>query len=236
MDHSDPSNDGGTIANSTDQKSGPSNGEKKPKSVRILETERRYSSSKPLSMSSITSSIASSERSQSHAQSSFWSLSPRDLDPVKLKGSNRTDDDLGVPKPRRRIQRRMSQVNLPRLIDRDFPFHQSSSRVQVQNENTKPLFRLLVMDWFHVILRLPWYYSFPGIIGIWYLFIWIFAWAFVVVDGANVNREKDCGLGDPNEPIHLSAAYAFSLETCTTVGCEFRIALCMYSAAMHRTV
>jgi len=117
-----------------------------------------------------------------------------------------------------RIARRKSQVSLPRLITRDYPYNQSSNRVQVFNENSKAIFWLYVRDWFHVMLRVPWYFSFFCVIFVWYLMIWVFAAVFVLVDSNTFNRNKDCGLGEPGIPITMATAYAFSLETCTTVG------------------
>ena len=65
------------------------------------------------------------------------------------------------------------------------------------------------------------YVSFPIFVAIWYGMIWVFALVFTRVDSSYFNRDKDCGLAEPGIPITLSAAYAFSLETCTTVGCEY---------------
>jgi len=120
--------------------------------------------------------------------------------------------------PSERIPRYSSQVYLPRMITRDYPYEQSSNRVQVFNENSKAIVSLFVKDWFHVLLRMRWYISFPVFIVGWYLMIWVFAAVFVWIDGSNVNRNRDCGLGEPGIPLTISAAYAFSLETCTTVG------------------
>ena len=120
----------------------------------------------------------------------------------------------------RRIPRRMSQVYLPRLITRDYPFHQSSNCVQVFPKHAKKLFWLYVKDWFHVSLRVPAYISFPAFLLFWYLMIWVFAATYRMVDSSNVNLDKDCGLGEPGIPITMASAYAFSLETTTTVGCE----------------
>lgn len=117
-----------------------------------------------------------------------------------------------------RIPRHKSQVFLPRLITRDYPFNQSSNRVQVLNANIEKLIPLYFKDWFHVMLRIRWYWSLSGFLLVWYFMIWFFAWIYVGVDGAGKNREKNCGLGDPGVPLTMSAAYAFSLETCTTVG------------------
>lgn len=119
-----------------------------------------------------------------------------------------------------RIRRQKSQVFLPRLITRDYPYHQSSNRVQVFPKNQKAIFRLFVKDYFHVLLRIPFCYSFPIFLFIWYLMVWVFALIYQAIDGSNFNLNRDCGLGDPGVPITINTAYAFSLETCTTVGCE----------------
>ena len=36
-------------------------------------------------------------------------------------------------------------------------------------------------------------------------------------------KYDDCGLGEPGSPIEWGTAFAFSLETCTTVGCKYRL-------------
>ena len=114
----------------------------------------------------------------------------------------------------------MSQVYLPRLIIRDYPYDQSSNRVRIYNKNVKQLFTLFARDWFHVLLRVPWFISFPIIILIWYLMIWVFAYFYLFINNNKDNLAKDCGLGQSGVVITLGTAYAFSLETCTTVGCE----------------
>ena len=123
----------------------------------------------------------------------------------------------------RRIQRRDSHVFLPRLIKRDYPYDQSSNRVRIVNKHQKHLVPLLIKDSFHVLLRVKWYVSLPLITVVWYAMIWIFAFFYMWIDGSNFNLAKDCGLGEPDNPIGFATAYAFSLETCTTVGCEYCI-------------
>jgi len=118
----------------------------------------------------------------------------------------------------RRIQRKDSQVFLPRLIKRDYPYDQSSNRVRIVNKHQKQLFPLLIKDSFHVLLRVKWYVSLPLITIVWYAMIWVFAFFYMLIDGSNFNHAKDCGLGEPENPIGFATAYAFSLETCTTVG------------------
>lgn len=120
-----------------------------------------------------------------------------------------------------RIARHRSQVYLPRLITRDYAFHQSSNVVQVFNKNKYAIRRLFLKDWFHVMLRFPGMATITILLLTWWAMIWVFAYVFLYIDSNNFNLNKDCGLGDPGEPINLSTAYAFSLETCTTVGCEF---------------
>jgi len=124
-----------------------------------------------------------------------------------------------VPVPKsKRILRMMSQVYLPRLITRDYPYNQSSNRVEIVNENTNPLWGLLIKDWFHVLLRLPSWISLPAFIIIWYISIWVWAAIYQYISNKSSNFEKDCGLGSPNVTLSIMTAYAFSLETCTTVG------------------
>lgn len=52
----------------------------------------------------------------------------------------------------------------------------------------------------------------------WVTTILIFSSIYVHIDASNL--DVDCGLGDPGTAITFPTAFAFSLETCTTVGCE----------------
>ena len=118
----------------------------------------------------------------------------------------------------RRIKRMMSQVHLPRLITRDYPYNQSSTRVGIFNKNTKVLGTLLFKDWFHILLRYPFWASVPFCLMAWYISIWIWAAIYVSIDGSVANVDQNCGLGKPGIPMNIGTAYAFSLETFTTVG------------------
>lgn len=53
-------------------------------------------------------------------------------------------------------------------------------------------------------------------ITIWTLFLLFFAGIYVLVDSRYIGI--DCGLGKVPHPISFSGAFAFSLETTTTVG------------------
>jgi hypothetical protein len=112
-----------------------------------------------------------------------------------------------------------SQVHLPRLIARNLPYHQSRNKMAVQSvKNHSHIYPLLLLDWFHVFLRLPTYFTVTLLLSIWTLFILIFARIYIAIDTSN--SALDCGLGDPGMPIAFGTAFAFSLETCTTVGCK----------------
>jgi hypothetical protein len=57
------------------------------------------------------------------------------------------------------------------------------------------------------------------------LFLLLLSWTFVIIVFAGfymaVNQRDpqiNCGLGPSGNPIHFPGAFAFSLETCTTVG------------------
>lgn len=119
----------------------------------------------------------------------------------------------------RTLDKSKSSVFLPRLVNRNLTYNQSKNRFAVKNINgSSQLWPLLVRDWFHVLLRLPFHISIVGLLAIWTLLILAWAAIYVLVD--TQSKEEDCGLGEPGFPIPFSTAFAFSLETCTTVGCK----------------
>ncbi|GMI37927.1 hypothetical protein TrCOL_g8819 [Triparma columacea] len=104
-----------------------------------------------------------------------------------------------------------------RLCVRDLPFHQSSNKLRIRNSKRARMGRLLSEDWFHVFLRLTTIESITYLIVCWTVFILIFAGFYVAAD--TVQPDVDCGLTkNSNEILGFSAAFAFSLETTTTVG------------------
>jgi hypothetical protein len=107
-----------------------------------------------------------------------------------------------------------AQITIPRLIIRDLPFEQSKNRVQVFHDRKWKIFGLLRSDWYHVLLRIPLFISFPVLLGIWTSMIIMFAGLYVWVDR---NSEERCRLGlGWGQPIKYAGAFAFSLQTCTT--------------------
>jgi potassium inwardly-rectifying channel subfamily J protein 9 len=77
-------------------------------------------------------------------------------------------------------------------------------------------FHWYIEDWFHVLLRLRTVVSVSAFTVVWTAFLLIFAGVYVMVD--RINPDEACGLGEPGFPIKFYGAFAFSLETTTTVG------------------
>lgn len=110
-------------------------------------------------------------------------------------------------------------LDTPRLVHRDLPFHQSTNYVRVENNSNAgfPTISLLRHDWFHSLLQLPTQVSVSLIMSLWMGMILAFAGVYVAVD--NIDPQRECGLGEANNPIHFAGAFAFSLETCTVSKC-----------------
>ena len=107
-------------------------------------------------------------------------------------------------------------LEIPRFIRRNRPFHQSANEVAILHNHGPKIWWLRRHDWFHALARLPTWKSGVLLLGIWTLMIILFAGIYMGFDRRN--PELNCGLGIENEPIEFGAAFAFSLETCTTVG------------------
>ena len=106
--------------------------------------------------------------------------------------------------------------NPPRMVLRNLPFHQSKNKFAVDHNQGWSLWKLLRYDWFHVVLNLPTCRSLMALLILWTSMILIFAGFYMRIDRRSA--ETDCGLGAPPDAIKFGAAFAFSLETCTTVG------------------
>jgi hypothetical protein len=105
-----------------------------------------------------------------------------------------------------------------RLVRRNLPFFQSKNSLRVANQHSEMrLFYLLARDWFHVVLRMNLVLSLFVLLSLWTLLIILFAGIYMRIDRRRPH--EDCGLGPPGYPIQFAPAFAFSLETCTTVGC-----------------
>jgi hypothetical protein len=124
-----------------------------------------------------------------------------------------------------------TEAPLKRLVVRDLPFHQSSNSLRVRHQMSKEyskkakgrhsagglgFFHWYIEDWFHVLLRLRTVVSVSAFTVVWTAFLLIFAGVYVMID--NIDPDEACGLGKPGYPIKFYGAFAFSLETTTTVG------------------
>ena len=107
-------------------------------------------------------------------------------------------------------------MRLPRLVRRDLPFEQSSTTVQVEHNQGWKIYRLVRYDFFHFLLRRPTWKSIGFLLTVWTIVVLLFGGLYYAVDRQDPN--VSCGLGRAGHPISFYGAFAFSLETCTTVG------------------
>jgi hypothetical protein len=107
-------------------------------------------------------------------------------------------------------------IELPRLILRNRPFGQSNNKVNIEHNQGWKIYALLKHNWFHAFLRWPTSRSLLALMIFWTGAILIFALFYMWHD--NADPSLPCGLGKADEPVGFGTAFAFSLETCTTVG------------------
>ena len=109
--------------------------------------------------------------------------------------------------------------SIVRLIQRNLPFHQSRNVVNLRHlpgVDAWERAKLIKEDWFHVLLRRPTGVSIISLLAIWTFFIFIFASIYQGVD--NAYEFTDCGLSSSFGKLSFGGFFAFSLQTCTTVG------------------
>jgi len=119
-----------------------------------------------------------------------------------------------------------SEVFLPRLVNQGMPFHQSQNRMAVftdmnrnRNKSTrKNIYQLMAYDWFHVLLRVHIVVACLMLILVWTMMLLFFAYLYIKADGLGKNLNQDCGLGIEGKAITFPAAFAFAMETATSVG------------------
>ncbi len=141
-----------------------------------------------------------------------------------MSRSNRfTDEEVQLLSSTGQVVASGEYQSIPRLVQRNLPFHQSKSIISVQNrvKNKIPIFPwnlkyILNHNWFHIMLRWPTLLSLFGLLILWIIFLVFFAFVYVYIDARSPKLE--CGLGKVGHPIKFAPALSFSLETCTTVG------------------
>ena len=138
--------------------------------------------------------------------------------PSETMGS---DVDLEMGREAKTLVVANPEEDLPRLVLRNRPFHQSSNKVHIQHNQGIRIFSLTKFNWFHVMLRWPTSRSLLALMTAWTGAILFFAAIYVWYD--NLDTTISCGLGQVDEPMTWAAAFAFSLETCTTVGRFYRL-------------
>lgn len=129
-------------------------------------------------------------------------------------------DDAADPKKQEegQVPRKISP-RPPRLVVRNLPFEQSKTTVQVHHNQGWKIGKLVQYDFFHILLSQPTVLSTGFLLFLWTLAIATFAGCYYAID--RQHADVYCGLGDlqtPIQPISYAGAFAFSLETCTTVG------------------
>lgn len=104
-----------------------------------------------------------------------------------------------------------------RLVKRDLGHNQSSNELGINYTGLDvDICGLLRRDWFHAILSVPTTVSILTFLLVWTLVILLYAVLYREYD--RLDPEMECGLGNKGQPINFGPAFAFSLETCTTVG------------------
>ena len=122
-------------------------------------------------------------------------------------------DDTIVPMERQSVLKHAARH---RLVRRDAPFHQSSGTFYMGRSGLRmpQLRKLMLSDWFHVVVSWPLWVLALATIVLYTAIIVIFAGFYMLIDGEN----SDCGLANYNETLDFHKAFAFSIETMTTIG------------------
>lgn len=134
-------------------------------------------------------------------------------------GCNGESSTTSAKNGKRRKRRNRSKVILPRMVDRNLPFHQSRNKTNVKIlDPHRLLWKIRVEDWFHTLLRVSACLSVSVLLSLWIAMVGTFGVIYWFEDNVGYIKQ-DCGLGpNENKAISLAGAFAFSLETCTTVG------------------
>ena len=137
-----------------------------------------------------------------------------------------TPDQRGAPPGRRRSSMLPGRTPNPvstgerlkrlRLLQRDAPFFQSSGRMYMHRSGISgaALARLAFMDLFHVALSMPLWLIMFGVVVSYTLVMIIFAGIYMGLDHEGV----ECGVAPPGRAPSFYQAFAFSMETFTTIG------------------
>jgi hypothetical protein len=111
-----------------------------------------------------------------------------------------------------------SSTTTRRFIERNLAFHQSKNVMNVRafGRDYWEMVMLLKEDWFHFTLRRHTLLSVTVILSVWTISVGIFAGLYQFID--NYYEFQDCGLSSSFGKLTYGGFFAFSLETCTSVG------------------
>ena len=103
-----------------------------------------------------------------------------------------------------------------RLVRRDAPFRQSSGKIFMMRSGLRlrQLRLIALSDWFHVLLESRMTVIVALTTALYTSIIIIFAAMYMAIDG----KQSSCGLAAPGTDLDLHTAFAFSVETMTTIG------------------
>ena len=138
------------------------------------------------------------------------------LTPLAAAGPAKGPQENGTGNDTQADSSNRPQPMPPRTVIRNLPFHQSKNRFAVDHNQGWNMLWLLRHDWFHVFLNIPTPRSLFFLLSVWTGMILLFAFFYMKVDSRVPT--VTCGLGVDGNPIEFGPAFAFSLETCTTVG------------------
>jgi uncharacterized C2H2 Zn-finger protein len=136
-----------------------------------------------------------------------------------MKGTTPARDEEQMNTSHRSSQSMERPPDVPRFVQRNLDNHQSRNRLAIENDHITRHYGIswvLKHDWYHVLLGWNTFYSIVFLLALWTFWIIMFAVFYQTIDRSS--PEKDCGLGIKGNPIEFHGAFAFSLETCTTVG------------------
>ena len=154
----------------------------------------------------------------------FVPISRKDTNDFSVASSSHwTDEENGLKSKFKRRRRNTftdeELEKIPRLVHRNLPFKQSKQEIAVVNKTMYKglkVQRILSQDWYHIFLRYSTWVSILVLLSAWTAVIILFALIYMRMDASS--PETECGLGTAGKPIKFGPAFAFSLETCTTVG------------------
>ena len=133
--------------------------------------------------------------------------------PTRVASGDLEAGSISDPPP---LAANASKSRRHRLVRRDFPFNQSSGKIFMARSGwgIKALREIATKDWFHVLIEAHLLILCLTTVILYTLIILVFTACYILVDGRGAN----CGLAPEGEQVSFQTAFAFSIETMTTIG------------------